>query len=273
MKKTGYTALVFLSVLVVGVAGFYVLNKPPSIEYLKEYPEEFRFEDFASKELLHEAVSSLFAEGSRRSLVEEYLISKRGFDKSLGISNDQGYIVIYSDPNLPNEASLKQGIKITYQKDNDLVRTVKILAWDQKSHYWFPVNAQLSKTTEAKLNQAFPVGSSKADLDKVFLENKGLYSSVPLRIRNISGQNTNSYRLFYADMDTYFSSKKADTLILVVEYDSSDRLAKEIKTMKFGYNNEGLIPITKILQNKENNFKNLPKSPAKVDMHKEREND
>lgn len=84
MKKIFYTVLGISAVLVLSVAGFCALNQPPSIEYLRENPEAFRFEDYKNLQEISDTLRQLIPEGMAEEGVDSIL---------LGIPNIQKYDV------------------------------------------------------------------------------------------------------------------------------------------------------------------------------------
>ena len=63
-------------------------NKPPSIEYLKQHPEEFRFEDYNGYKELIAALVHIFPEKTDRSYVEMVLKNQTKYDQMVLIPSN-----------------------------------------------------------------------------------------------------------------------------------------------------------------------------------------
>jgi hypothetical protein len=97
-KKRRYIVGV-IAVLVIGVGGWYLANQPPSIEYLKEHPEELRFSGYDSLINFQNVLQVLFPKGTSRSEVEEILIDHAKLQSGYRSQENGNYLVTYFPKN------------------------------------------------------------------------------------------------------------------------------------------------------------------------------
>ena len=81
-----------------------MLRQPPSIEYLKQHPEEFRFEDYRNETNLQKTLQELFPIGTTRTDVENIVMDQAGFASSYTEGRDRTYYVTYylQNQNMPS---------------------------------------------------------------------------------------------------------------------------------------------------------------------------
>ncbi len=77
MNKKKVLWIVLGALILVGT-GFYMLNQPPSIEYLKEHPEEFQFEVFHDYKSFSNSVDQILSDGMSKSEVENIFVEHAG---------------------------------------------------------------------------------------------------------------------------------------------------------------------------------------------------
>ncbi|MEE9374169.1 MAG: hypothetical protein V3V00_14040 [Saprospiraceae bacterium] len=83
MKKLGKIALGLCGIVIIGLVGLYVVNQPPSIKYLKEHPEEFRFENYWSNNQAQTAINELFSTRTSKKDLDSVFINGNGFKESV----------------------------------------------------------------------------------------------------------------------------------------------------------------------------------------------
>ncbi|MCB1986660.1 MAG: hypothetical protein H6936_08680 [Burkholderiales bacterium] len=86
--RNNVTIIVGLAIIIIGGLN-YLFNQPPSVEYLKEHPEEFRFEKFENINELDCTLRELLPVGIPKEEVNNLLIDTAGAFKTLEYYEDK----------------------------------------------------------------------------------------------------------------------------------------------------------------------------------------
>lgn len=120
--------LAVLGVGLVGCAGIWSLNRPASIEYLRQHPDAFNLHHYHSAKEIEDTLNTIFPIGTARSSIDLVLADALN--------------MAYSDP----EPADTDGYVIDYVKRENGIHTAGTSNWRNIafSEYWIVITAHLT---------------------------------------------------------------------------------------------------------------------------------